>query len=192
MDGLAAGLGSGLHWTLISAGGATFIVFAVALQNFFVQPEEVDRRASLAHDTMIAVGVIHLVGVLTRAPAGVAWAFGGIVLYSLSLGVFLSALDAARRVPLTRVFVLEPRPDRVITGGPFRYIRHPIYLAYSLGWLAGPIANHSPVLLATALAMVACYVVAARQEDAYLLGSPLAEQYRAYRRRTWWVIPFVL
>ena len=137
------------------------------------------------------LGVTHGLALLVLNTAGQEWAVAGIVMYSVSLGLFLSAIEAARRVPMTRTFVYAPKCDTILTDGPYRVIRHPIYLSYSLAWLAAPIAMHSVVLGLTAIFMIACYVISARQEEKLLAQGAKAEQYAALRARTWRLIPFI-
>ncbi len=47
------------EWFLAGAGGITLIVFAVALQNFFVQPAALSRGQRLFQDLSVLVGVTH-------------------------------------------------------------------------------------------------------------------------------------
>ena len=79
-------------------------------------------------------------------------------------------------MPLTRTFVYEPRPDRVLRTGPFRFVRHPLYLAYSLAWLAAPVAMNSALLGLTAAGLIACYAASAVEEERRLLASPLGAE----------------
>lgn len=180
-----------VEWALTVAGGATFIVFAVALQNFFLQPPLLTRGQRFFQDLSVVMGVTHGVALLTVDTRSEMWAGIGVATYTLALGVFLGAIEAARRVSLTRTFVYEPRPNRVVRDGPYRFVRHPIYLAYSLAWLAAPIAMRSPVLGLTAIAMIACYVISAREEERRLRSSSLGDEYEAYALVTRRFIPFV-
>lgn len=180
-----------LEWILTAAGGTTLIVFAVALQNFFVQPPLLTRRQRLFQDVSVLLGITHGLALLVLDSAGEAWTSIGIVMYASSLALFLSALEAARRVPLTRTFVYTPKCDTILTKGPYRIIRHPIYLAYSLCWLAAPVATHNLVLGGTALGMVTCYVLSAREEERLLALGPRATEFAAMRRKTWRMVPFV-
>jgi protein-S-isoprenylcysteine O-methyltransferase Ste14 len=180
-----------LEWILAGAGGATLIVFAVALQNFFVQPPTLTRLQRLFQDLSVLVGVTHGLALLMLDAAGDVWSATGIVLYVVALALFLAAIEAARRVPMTRTFVYTPKCDTILTKGPYRLIRHPIYLSYSLAWCAAPIATHSLVLGATALFMITCYVISARQEERLLAAGPRGVEYAGYLRKTWRMIPFV-
>jgi protein-S-isoprenylcysteine O-methyltransferase Ste14 len=180
-----------VEWMLAGAGGATLIVFAVALQNFFVQPPTLTRMQRLFQDLSIVVGVTHGLALLVLNTAGFAWSMTGIAMYVVSLGLFLSAIEAARRVPMTRTFVYSPKCDTILTKGPYRVIRHPIYVSYSLAWLAAPIAMHSVLLGITAVFMISCYVISAREEERLLSSGPKGAEYAEWSKKTWRMIPFV-
>ena len=184
--------GSIPEWALIVAGGSTLIVFATSLENFFTPAARRSAKQRLFHAASNFVGAMHAVALILLRPAGDRWAAAGITLYAVGLLLFLAAIEASRRVRLTRTFVLEPRAEVVLQGGPFAFVRHPIYLSYSLAWLAAPIATHSVILWGTAVMMIAGYIVSAAREEAYLLSSPLGDQYRRYRERTAAVIPFAV
>ncbi len=180
-----------LEWALAGAGSITLIVFAVALQNFFVQPPALTRGQRFFQDFSVVMGVTHGLALLVLNSAGDEWAGAGIVMYSLSLSLFLNAIEAARRVPMTRTFVYQPKCDTILTKGPYQVIRHPIYVAYSLAWGAAPVATHNVFLAVTAVVMIACYVISAREEERLLLKSSRATEYAEWRQRTWRMIPFL-
>jgi protein-S-isoprenylcysteine O-methyltransferase Ste14 len=180
-----------LEWVLTGVGAATLIVFAVALQNFFVQPPALSRTQRLFQDISVLLGVTHGLALLVLDSAGDPWTIAGIVMYTISLALFLAALEAARRVPLTRTFVYAPKCDTILTKGPYRFIRHPIYLSYSLCWLAAPVATHNIVLALTAIGMISCYVISAREEERLLAAGPRAAEYEILRARTWRLVPFI-
>lgn len=180
-----------LEWSLTVAGGSTLIVFAVALQNFFVQPPTLTRRQRLFQDLSVLLGLTHGLGLLVLNSATNWWASVGIAMYSVALALFLAAIESARRTPMTRTFVYEPNCDTILQTGPYRLIRHPIYLAYSLAWLAAPVAMQSLWLGATAVLMIGCYVASAREEERRLATGARAADYEKYRARTWRMVPFV-
>lgn len=73
--------------------------------------------------------------------------------------------------------------------GPYQYIRHPIYAAYLLGWLVGPIATGQVVFLFVPATMgVVFYWIACREEQAFS-RSDYAGSYASYRKRTGMFIP---
>ena len=180
-----------LEWILAGFGGATLIVFAVALQNFFVQPPVLSRLQRLFQDVSVLIGVTHGLALLVLNSAGDAWTVTGIAMYGAALALFLSALEAARRVPMTRTFVYTPKCDTILTKGPYRIIRHPIYLSYSMAWLAAPVATHNIFLGLTAIFMISCYVISAREEEKILASGPRGAEFAQFRTRTWRMIPFI-
>lgn len=180
-----------IEWALVVMGGSTLIVFAVALQNFFVQPATLTRPQRLFQDLSVLVGLTHGMGLLVLRASSDAWAGIGIGMYAVSLALFLSAIEAARRTPMTRTFVHDPACDTILQTGPYRLIRHPIYLSYSLAWFAAPVALHSLVLGVTAVVMTTCYVLSAREEERLLAKSRRGPEYEKYRAGTWRLIPFI-
>lgn len=180
-----------LEWALAVIGGSTLIVFAVALQNFFIQPATLTRRQRLFQDLSVVLGLAHGLALLVLNSATDLWAGIGIGIYSWSLILFLGAIESARRTPMTRTFVYEPRCDQILRTGPYRVIRHPIYVSYSLAWLAAPIATHSIPLGVSAVFMTVCYVISAREEERRLAAGPRGAEYEEYRAKTWRLIPFV-
>ena len=180
-----------LEWIRAGAGGATLIVFAVALQNFFVQPPTLTRQQRLFQDVSVLIGIAHGLALLVLDSAGNAWTVTGITMYAGALTLFLSALEAARRVPMTRTFVYSPKCDAILDKGPYKIIRHPIYLSYSLGWLAAPVATHNIFLGLTAVFMIACYVRSAREEERIMANGARGAEYAEFCARTWRMIPFL-
>jgi protein-S-isoprenylcysteine O-methyltransferase Ste14 len=180
-----------LEWILTGGSAGTFIVFAVALQNFFVQPATLTRPQRLFQDVSVLFGITHVLALLIFDTAGDVWSAIGIAMYVIALALFLAAIEAARRVPMTRALVYAPKCDAVLTQGPYRWIRHPIYLSYSLAWLAAPIALHSIILGLTAIGMIACYVMSAKEEERLLAAGPRAAEHARIATKTWRMIPYI-
>jgi protein-S-isoprenylcysteine O-methyltransferase Ste14 len=74
-------------------------------------------------------------------------------------------------------------PDAVIEDGPYRWLRHPFYLAYLLAFGAVALALRSRAGTLVALANAALFVAMALHDEASLARSALAAPYAAYRRR---------
>ena len=79
------------------------------------------------------------------------------------------------------------RPDRlpgqrVVSGGPYAVVRHPLYVAAFLIWLALALAFASPVALAfTVLYVIPGYVIYIRSEEEMLVAH-LGDAYGRYQR----------
>ena len=110
-----------------------------------------------------------------RAAAQIA----GLAIYVTGFAVMAWALIALRRS--YQLGGLTPRPeDRMVTSGPYRVIRHPMYAAV--------------LLISFGLAVVVIYLALLSRlipiEESRLL-SAYGESYAAYRRDTRRLVPFV-
>ena len=106
---------------------------------------------------------------------------------ALQVGGMLWQISA--KVILGRSFGLLPAARGIVTGGPYRVVRHPIYLGYLVGHLGFLLSNFS---LQNVLVLGALYVaqtIRMLREEAVLGGSA---EYRDYTRRVRWrIVPFV-
>jgi protein-S-isoprenylcysteine O-methyltransferase Ste14 len=72
---------------------------------------------------------------------------------------------------------------KVVTAGPFRFSRNPMYLGFEIAALgAGFVMNSVPVLVSVAVSGVLTQVLVVHQEERYL-ASKFPDDYAAYRRR---------
>jgi len=76
-----------------------------------------------------------------------------------------------------------------VTVGPYRYVRHPFYLSYSLFWLAGAVAVPYWPMIVGSLGMLTLYYRAAAQEEQTIARSGLSAEYEAYKRTTGMFLP---
>ena len=77
---------------------------------------------------------------------------------------------------------------RLVTEGPYRYIRHPLYTALFLGYLGTVLALQSWTLVAWFPAFVVSYLLFAKEEEKVMeLG--FGESYRVYCRKTRMFLP---
>jgi protein-S-isoprenylcysteine O-methyltransferase Ste14 len=177
-----------LDWVLLAVATATAVIVAVAQQDFFVDSRVGNPRIRALQDVGIGIAVTHFGVLLVRGSAGPGWAVAGISMYIAATLLFLSSIEASRRVPLARTLVDDPPARALVTSGPYAVIRHPIYVAYSLAWLAAPLATHGPVASLLGIGAVVVYVIAARREER-LLEDRFGEAYRQYKMGTGYVLP---
>jgi protein-S-isoprenylcysteine O-methyltransferase Ste14 len=78
----------------------------------------------------------------------------------------------------------------LITGGPYRFIRHPIYTGFLLAMLGSAIAL-SPLFVLPLVLFAVYFSLAARREERYM-AEKFPEQYPAYMKRTKMLLPFVV
>lgn len=114
------------------------------------------------------------------------------------LGVGCAALGTLLRiwamVTLGRYYtrtLVTTSDQRVVQRGPYRYIRHPGYLAALLIWGGAAVASGSAIatVLVFALLIVA-YGYRIRNEERMLIES-LGTEYSDYCRRTWRLVPLI-
>ena len=78
---------------------------------------------------------------------------------------------------------------KLASRGPYRVIRHPSYLAYCLYFIGVPLATGFLPALVLAVGIFG-YVKGIPAEEELLIRH-FGNQYRAYQRRTWRLLPFV-
>jgi protein-S-isoprenylcysteine O-methyltransferase Ste14 len=175
---------------LAAAAAATVLFFAVGLTGYFERTPRA-RWVLTLHYLSMVLAVLQLLGVTLLRPRGDGLVAVGIVMYTVSILLFLAAIEAAKRTRLQRSFVDHPLPDRLINDGPFQWVRHPFGAGYLLGALAPPVAIAGWPMLLIAAPLVSLTVAAAVREERVWLSSQRGDEYRAYRRRTGMFIPFI-
>lgn len=112
----------------------------------------------------------------------------GLALFSLGMVGFIWAVLYLRE---TFLGIIAPVSDRLITNGPYRWVRHPLYLSMMIMLLGLALSFRSLWGVLTTLA----FFVPAVIYRAYLEERALAEKYkgawRDYSRHTSFLIPFL-
>jgi protein-S-isoprenylcysteine O-methyltransferase Ste14 len=83
--------------------------------------------------------------------------------------------------------VIEGRHE-LCTAGPYRLVRHPIYLAFDLLGIGVAICAPSPVVILGALCLLAGSEIRSRREERALVEA-FGDRYRQYQRQARRVIP---
>jgi len=179
-----------IHWLLAGAATAAVTFFAAGLTLYFERSPRPLWVMAVHYGSMV-LAMLQVAGVLLLPPRSDALAVLGIVMFSMSIALYLSAIEAAQRTRLQRSFIEHPLPDRLITDGPYRWVRHPFGAGYLLGALAAPIAIADLRMYLIAIPLITATVLAAAREERVWLSSPRADEYREYRRKTGMFIPFI-
>jgi protein-S-isoprenylcysteine O-methyltransferase Ste14 len=112
----------------------TMVDWIYLSQNVLVLGISLTRRRAAAHDqswpATLAVGISYIypyaqVIYLNSKEGYVAWPAGGVALVTLSAFLSLAAL-----LSIGKLFGVRPALRGLATHGPYRLVRHPMYLAY--------------------------------------------------------------
>jgi protein-S-isoprenylcysteine O-methyltransferase Ste14 len=178
-------------WTtlLVAAAFAAFGSFAWGLKcHFRVEGEMPKRMRRLSGVSTAAfllfIGVICLRGV---APGS---GLAAMVLFLGSAALFWWAVRTTRSRP-PAVAHTGNIPTLIHSDGPYAYVRHPFYLAYTLAWFGTAIGG-GPIQWIPAAVIIAWYYVTAREEETHFATSAVAADYAQYRARTGLILPRVL
>ncbi len=184
-------------YCLVILGPATaFVAYMARHDPEFLSRRSKMREAERAQRRVIAWGWVPTLGVFILP--GLDHRFGW---SHPALGVVLTAMACvlAGYVAILRVFLenrwagrtIETYADQqVVATGPYAIVRHPMYAASIVLYLATPVALGSWWGAVPALAFVPIFVLRIRNEESVLLGELAG--YDAYRRVVRYrLVPFV-
>jgi protein-S-isoprenylcysteine O-methyltransferase Ste14 len=143
-----------------------------------------------------APGLVIIVGfVLLRAFSSSTLAVHSPVVKALGVVLLVSGLGLAvwARIYLGRNWgmpMTEKAEPELVTSGPYRYVRHPIYSGLLLAFLGTALATNLYWLIG--LAVIGTYFVYSATVEERILTSSFPKDYPSYRARTKMLIPFVL
>jgi protein-S-isoprenylcysteine O-methyltransferase Ste14 len=170
------------------SGLGTMACFAGAIPLYFRKGTAVSAAKGVMFACLGACGAAQVAVMFMAVDVAVRWRVAGLALLALAHMLFWSAV-ACHGGDRPRVAFAADAPRRLVRSGPYRWVRHPFYLAYTVAWLAGAVMTAAPWLVATAIVMFFVYRSAALAEEVGFLSSDLAEEYREYQRRTGMFIP---
>jgi protein-S-isoprenylcysteine O-methyltransferase Ste14 len=103
----------------------------------------------------------------------------GLILALIGLGVTIAA-----RYTLGRSFSWIPKATGVVSGGIYSRIRNPIYVSGTILVVGVALVMGRAKLLAILLVLIPVQIIRARREAA-VLEAKFGDEYREYRKRTW-------
>jgi protein-S-isoprenylcysteine O-methyltransferase Ste14 len=110
------------------------------------------------------------------------------LIFGLSVASF--AISVWARVSLGRSIGLVPAQRKLVMGGAYRYMRHPIYTGIYCAYLALALQNYSPLNAAIFAVGAGLFAIKSFVEEDFLRQDP---QYAAYMTAVpWRWFPFVL
>ncbi|MBI2716594.1 MAG: DUF1295 domain-containing protein [Rhizobiales bacterium] len=119
---------------------------------------------------------------LDRAPSNLAFNFT-----SVTVSLIAGAMAAVSLTFLGRSFSIMPEARRLVTEGPYKLVRHPVYLCEILVVFAMFVQYRSVAAAALLILIAGVEVTRAMYEEAVLART--FPEFEAYRRRTSFLIP---
>ncbi len=113
-----------------------------------------------------------------------------ILLISMSFLLLYTATNQHIANPLNFAFS-KSTPNELTVDGVYKFIRHPIYTGYILGWIAGFLNTLNLIIVPLILIMVFVYHQAINKEEKEFLSGPLSREYEEYIKNTTKFIPFI-
>lgn len=199
-DGVAAGRSSVAHIAAIAADTVLFGLFAAhhsllarasakALLTRVI-PERLLRSVYVWTASLLFVGVMvawqRVAGDIYRATG---WRAAMLTMVQLA-GVWLIVQSARAIDALELAGIRHPTsPERLQVAGPYRWIRHPLYLGWMLWVFAPPHLTGDRLTFAVVSSL---YIAIAIPWEERALTSTYAEDYLRYKRAVRWrLLPFV-
>lgn len=166
---------------LLSLG---YFALAVVLFTVRLRARQPERRPLRVAGALVGTFAVMAAPLLPAYPRPAALVLTGDVLLIAGLAWSLYGLAYLRRS-----FSILPEARRLVTGGPYRVGRHPLYLGEGVASLGVvlPVAGWAHGIL-IALFLVAQAFRIRWEEEA--LESSFGAEYRAYRRRTPLLLPW--
>jgi protein-S-isoprenylcysteine O-methyltransferase Ste14 len=187
-------------WTALAIDAALLTLFAFHHSLFAREPvKDVIARmipADLVRSfyVWIASTLLILVCALWRSIGSELYTVRGllaIVVVSVQLGgLWITARSAARINPLELAGIRPPSPSRGLqVGGPYQWVRHPLYLGWMLMVFATP---HMTGDRLTFAAITTGYLMVAIPWEERSLRRTFGDSYARYMRAVKWrMIPFI-
>lgn len=109
-----------------------------------------------------------------------------VVLFGTGLGLFWYSHRTIGSYWSIRIEIKQEH--QLVTHGPYRHVRHPLYTALFLGYLGTLLALQSWTLTVWFPVFIFSYVLFAKEEE-NIMERGFGEAYRAYRERTGMFLP---
>ena len=106
----------------------------------------------------------------------------------MALGLFFWASRTIKARPFTIVFS-DDLPDELVQSGPYKWIRHPFYMAYLLSYVSGLFWSMGVISSFFVFVCVGLIFQAIYSEEKKFSKSNLSDSYKNYRKQTAMLIP---
>lgn len=157
--------------------------------------EPLDRRQEgwfllIAIRVLGGLGMLAAIGLVFASPSWMDWSFVPLPVWLRWSGVGLGVLATALLMWTFRTLgknltdtVVTRREHSIVTWGPYRWVRHPFYVAFLLGTTAIALVLANWLVLVIGVTAFVLLAIRSRKEEANL-ELRFGDDYRRYRERT--------
>jgi protein-S-isoprenylcysteine O-methyltransferase Ste14 len=147
--------------------------------------------------TLRPIGIFHMLGLITYIvnPKWMAWSSMNLPIWLRWVGVGIGVAAGTLLIGTFRSLgknltdtVVTRKEHMLVTSGPYRWVRHPFYVAFVLAVVANSLVAANWFLLLTGLIAFALIVVRTRKEEERLLAR-FGDAYREYMKKTGRFLP---
>ena len=179
------------------------VVFPISLYHrlkaHLASKEKLNRREEglFILTTLRPIALVGIIGLFVYMinPAWMRWASVGLPIWVRWFGVGLGVIATTLLIAvfrnlgtnLTDTVVTRTR-HTLVTNGPYRWVRHPFYVATALAVAANSVVTANWFLALTGSATIVLIVIRTRTEEAKLIER-FGDEYRSYMERTGRFIP---
>ncbi len=161
--------------------------------------EKLDRRAEgiFILSTLRHVAIVGFLGLLAYMinPAWMTWSSVRLPIWVRGLGVGLGVIAGALFIVVYRSLgtnltdtVVTRARHTLVTSGPYRWVRHPFYVAFALAVASNSVVTANWFLALTGAATISLIAIRSRTEEQKLVER-FGDEYRGYMKRTGRFIP---
>jgi protein-S-isoprenylcysteine O-methyltransferase Ste14 len=184
VDGPPPGAHGQSHLWLAAQKGYTSVFYVLVAYLFTVRAQRIGPRAGLVGSVVALAGtfVLSLQGFLPTVDPSPERTIPSVLIMSVGMVLVLFSL-----LNLGRFFGVFPEARGLAKNGPYRYVRHPLYLAEIIIAAGAILPALSPWTFGLLIAFVVLqYARAILEERALTAAIP---EYAEYKRHTWRIIP---
>ena len=160
------------------------LVYVVFIVSYAVRADPVVRSKGLREVVVPLVGALLPFALLAAPPSPLVNASGFRLACVFSFMTVATVFTLWGLWSLRRAFSITVEARTLVTGGPYRWVRHPVYLGEMLTAAAVALWRLTPANIGIFLFFAAVQLLRARWEETKL--SAALPGFAAYARRVWW------
>ncbi len=161
--------------------------------------EKLDRRQEglFILATLRPIGALKMIGVIAWLidPESMAWSSVGLPIGLRWIGVIIGAFAAVLIIWVFRTIgtnitdtVVTRKEHTLVTSGPYRYVRHPFYLAFGMATVADSLIAANWYLALTGGLAFLLILMRTKKEEGNLVAR-FGDDYRRYKKVTGMLFP---